>query len=62
VLEETQEQIERREELDGQLARFVGSTVRGGRPDRATWGRTPAQQRAMRAAIAAGGGDAKARG
>jgi hypothetical protein len=64
LLDETQDNADRREELDTQLASFVLPVQVGDRDGReqlaATWGRTPAQQRAMRRAIAAGGGDSKA--
>lgn len=50
LAEDTKEAKEHREKLDGLLdQRSVGV------PDRATWGRLPHQQRAMRAAAAAGG-------
>lgn len=66
LLEETQENVDRREHLDEQLASFsfpiaAGTTDRSDRDARAaTWGRTPAQQRAMRRALE--GGQAKAKG
>jgi hypothetical protein len=60
LLEETEEIADRRGELDEQLASFTLPT-RAGTADRsdrdaraATWGKTPAQQRAMRRAIEAG--------
>jgi hypothetical protein len=52
VLEETDKRVERREDVDAQLASFGSGS--GGKPDRATWGRLPEHQRAMRAAIEAG--------
>jgi hypothetical protein len=64
LLDETQDNVDRREELDAHLASYVSPIEVGTRDDRdrlaATWGRTPAQQRAMRRAIAAGGGDSRA--
>jgi hypothetical protein len=61
LLEESEENVDRRGQLDEQLASFTFPTVAGpaDRSDRArraaTWGRTPAQQRAMRRAAEAGG-------
>lgn len=52
LLEETDRRVERREDVDEQLASFGSSS--GGKPDRATWGRLPQHQRAMRSAIEAG--------
>lgn len=50
LAEDTKEAKEHREKLDGLLdQRSVGT------PDRATWGRLPHQQRAMKAATMAGG-------
>lgn len=43
VLEDDKEARERREKLDDTLA-----SQSAGRPDRATWGKLPAHQRAMR--------------
>jgi predicted outer membrane lipoprotein len=66
VLEESEDTRDRREELDAQLASYVTPIEVGERSDRdrlaATWGRSPAQQRAMRRAITAGesGADGKA--
>lgn len=57
VLDETRERVDRRQELDSQLA-SAGAGVTGRKPDRATWGKTPAQQRAMRNAMTAGGAQA----
>lgn len=48
AVEDTKEAREARQSLDAQLDNFAASPT--GRPDRATWGRTPAQQRAMAAA------------
>lgn len=68
LLEESEENVDRRGQLDEQLASFRLPTVAGpaDRSDRdaraAAWGRTPAQQRAMRRAIEAGGTQAKAGG
>jgi hypothetical protein len=64
LLEETQERFDRRQELDEKLASYVMPTEVGDRSDRdrlaATWGKLPAQQRAMRRAIAAGGAESRA--
>ena len=68
LLEETEETVERRGQLDEQLASFAFPTTAGpaDRSDRerraATWGQTPAQQRAMRRAIDAGGPASRAGG
>jgi hypothetical protein len=63
-LEETEEGVDRRSELDAQLAAYVLPIEVGERSDRdrlaETWGRTPAQQRAMRRAIEAGGKGSRA--
>ncbi len=64
VLEETQEVVERREQLDEQLASFSFPIAAGtDRTDRnrlaATWGKLPAHQRAMRRAVEAGGPQAR---
>jgi hypothetical protein len=50
VAEDTKEDKEHREKLDELLDRQNVGT-----PDRATWGRLPHQQRAMRAAATAAG-------
>lgn len=64
LLEETQEGVDRRSELDAQLASYVLPIDVGDRSDRdrlaETWGKLPAQQRAMRAAIEAGGKGSRA--
>lgn len=52
VLEDTKEAKEAREKLDGILT----SHTEDGKPDRATWGRLPHQQKRMRAAEEAAGG------
>jgi len=52
VLEETEKVADRRQEVDDLLASFGSGG--GGKPDRATWGRLPQHQRAMRSAIEAG--------
>jgi hypothetical protein len=52
VLEDTKEAKEAREKLDG----ILDSRSEDGKPDRATWGRLPHQQRRMRAAEEAAGG------
>jgi hypothetical protein len=68
LLEEDEDNVDRRGQLDEQLASFAFPTV-AGRADRsdraeraATWGKTAAQQRAMRRAIEAGGPQARAGG
>lgn len=67
LLEETEETSDRRGELDEQLASFRLPTRAGlaDRSDRAaraaTWGKTPAQQRAMRRATEAGSDAARTR-
>jgi hypothetical protein len=48
ALEDTQEALRAREALNAKLDSLAASPT--GKPDRATWGRLPAQQRAMRAA------------
>jgi hypothetical protein len=68
LLEETEENVERRQQLDEQLASFrlptaAGPADRSDRDERArSWGRTAAQQRGMRRAIEAGGPSARAGG
>lgn len=72
VLDETKDRVERRQELDGQLAAVVPAvggealTPAADRSDRerraARWGKTPAQQRAMRNAMNAGGAQANVAG
>lgn len=47
ALEDTKEAADHRAALDAALDNAANSS---GRPDRATWGRTPAQQRAMKSA------------
>lgn len=47
MLEETKESHEHREKLDATL----DSQSPAGKPDRETWGKLPAHQRAMRAAM-----------
>jgi hypothetical protein len=60
LLNEDEDTVDRRRELDEQLASFrmptaAGPADRSDRDERArTWGRTPAQQRAMRRAQEAG--------
>jgi len=54
MLEETKEGIEARKRVDDQLAALTARTVTG-KPDRATWGRLPHQQAAMKAAQTAAG-------
>jgi hypothetical protein len=46
--EDTKEAREGRQRLDAELDNYAAQP--SGRPDRATWGRLPAQQRAMAAA------------
>lgn len=72
VLDETRERVDRRQELDAQLAQAVPAVGGRGiapsldRSDRdrraASWGKTPAQQRAMRSAMNAGGTQANVAG
>lgn len=68
VLDETRERVDRREELDAQLASSGAGITRPlpTRADRAqraaSWGKTPAHQRAMRNAINAGGSAANVAG
>jgi hypothetical protein len=52
LAEDTKEAREHREKLDG----ILDSHTEDGKPDRATWGRLPHQQRRMKAADAAAGG------
>jgi hypothetical protein len=63
-LQETQETLDRRQELDAQLSTYLMPTEVGNRSDRdrlaETWGKLPAHQRAMRQAIAAGGSESRA--
>lgn len=54
ALEETKDGAEHRAQLDARLAALSVSRGASGKPDRATWGRLPHQQAAMRAAQAAG--------
>jgi hypothetical protein len=54
MLEETQRKADRRTEVDALLDSYTSSNA-GGAPDRATWGKLPHHQRAMRAATEAGG-------
>lgn len=54
MMEETKEGVEARKRVDDQLAALVARTVTG-KPDRATWGRLPHQQAAMKAAQTAAG-------
>jgi hypothetical protein len=55
VLEDTKETVEARRRLDQHLLSKVVSSGHDGKPDRATWGRLPHQQAAMRAAQTAAG-------
>lgn len=55
VLEDTRENAQHRNTLDAHLASVVVRTDATGKPDRATWGRLPHQQEAMRAAQSAAG-------
>lgn len=50
LAEDTKDAKEHREKLDGLL-----DSHSAGKPDRATWGRLPQHQRAMRAGATAGG-------
>lgn len=55
ALEDTKHAQENRASLDAKLASLaVGRKGNDGKPDRASWGRLPHQQAAMRAAQAAG--------
>lgn len=54
LLEETKETRDHRKRLDDELAAQAARTVTG-TPDRATWGRLPHQQAAMKAAQTAAG-------
>ena len=68
LLDEDEDTVERRGQLDELLASYrlperLGRADRSDRDARAaTWGKTPAQQRAMRRAIEAGGQAAKVKG
>jgi hypothetical protein len=68
LLEEDEDNVERRGQLDEQLASFrfpaaAGPSDRSDRAARAaTWGKLPAQQRAMRRAQEAGGPASRAGG
>jgi hypothetical protein len=68
VLDDTQEAVERREQLNDQLAEFHMPTTMGAgdRADRdaraATWGLLPGHQRGMRRAVEAGGSTARVGG
>lgn len=55
VLEDTKEGMDARRRLDDHLLAQVVSGRHDGRPDRATWGRLPHQQAAMKAAQSAAG-------
>jgi hypothetical protein len=55
ALEDTERHRDRRAELDSQLDRFAFAGTAATKPDRATWGKLPQHQRAMRAAQDAGG-------
>jgi hypothetical protein len=55
VAEDTKEAQEARTRLDNHLLALVVSRAPSGRPDRATWGRLPHQQAAMKAAQSAAG-------
>lgn len=55
VLEETKDNRENRARLDAHLLSLVMGRTPDGKPDRATWGRLPHQQAAMRAAQGAAG-------
>jgi hypothetical protein len=50
LLKEDKDRAERREEFDAKLS----SMTSGGVPDRATWGKLPAHQAAMRRALGDG--------
>jgi hypothetical protein len=51
MLEQTQELVEARERLDAKLNSLVVGRGSDGKPDRATWGKLPHQQAAMRAGM-----------
>lgn len=53
--EDTKEASETRSRLDNHLAALAVGTATDGKPDRATWGRLPHQQAAMKAAQSAAG-------
>jgi hypothetical protein len=55
VLEDTKEAAEARQRLDAHLLSKVVSNAHDGKPDRATWGKLPHQQAAMKAATTAAG-------
>lgn len=55
VLEDSKETIEARRRLDEHLLSKVVSSGHDGKPDRATWGKLPHQQAAMKAATMAAG-------
>lgn len=55
VAEDTKEAQEGRGRLDNHLSALAVRTGSDGKPDRATWGRLPHQQAAMRAAQSAAG-------
>jgi hypothetical protein len=55
VLEDTKEAVEARQRLDAHLLSKVVSNTHDGKPDRATWGKLPHQQAAMKAAQTAAG-------
>jgi hypothetical protein len=55
VVEDTKEAQDTRDRLDNHLNSLVIRTGARGKPDRATWGRLPHQQAAMKAAQTAAG-------
>lgn len=55
VLEDSKEAAEARRKLDEHLLSRVVSSGSDGKPDRASWGKLPHQQAAMRAAQTAAG-------
>lgn len=55
VAEDTKEAVEARQRLDQHLLSRVVTSGHDGKPDRATWGRLPHQQAAMKAAQSAAG-------
>jgi hydroxypyruvate isomerase len=55
AVQDTKEAREARQRLDDHLLSLVVSNTPAGKPDRATWGRLPHQQAAMKAAQTADG-------
>jgi hypothetical protein len=55
AVQDTREAHDARRRLDDHLLSLVVGTTPSGKPDRATWGRLPHQQEAMKAAQTAAG-------